>query len=121
MSLGGTTVHENERTVQEAGFFGEQVPLSAKWVSANELEGKVSNPSLEFVAAVCRLGKTNRMYRAIKPQHFIGLTGDGSSVSANRCMKYVVARLNGVGFEQASKEFLSGGSMCVVDPTRPDF
>lgn len=120
MRLGGTIVHGNENTVTDA-ITGVDNPLPKRWVTANELDGKVNNSNLEFVAAVCRLGRTNRMYRAIRSKSFIGLTGNGNSTSANACMRYVVDRLNGINFQAASNSFSSRTSLAAVNPTNADF
>lgn len=67
--------------------------LGPKWVTANELEG-VQDPALILAVAGCRVGLTDRLYRAVRPQHFVGTTEDITSQGAEDNFSYVVDLLN---------------------------
>ena len=122
--LGGTKTNANDLVEKwPAGATKEQVP--AEWVTANELDGRINNPTLEVAAASCRSAITNRLYMAIGGntiQMYIGTSSARTNFGTGRTvLAYIVDRANGLSIDQARDNATSRDTNIIANPTEEKF
>jgi len=121
--LGGTQTHRLEQPVRGALTDITQ-NVSAAWVTANEIQGRINNPQLDFIAASCEAGKTGRMYNAIFPNQcgtYIGPMQRISGPHLSGAIGYVVDRVNGVSRNTAFQTLQGKNGSYVLNPTNMRF
>ena len=125
--LGGKNLHENEEQVHQS-FTDSPITVvpNKAWVTANELQGQVSNDDLILAVAGCRVGKTNRFSEAVgidpaQGGHFASYNGDLNPAGIKYILYYARDYLNS-GATTAEKNFQDlKDSRYVLDPTNTDF
>lgn len=114
MKLGGTSSHPYD-TVTDS-VTDVSVTPGDNWITANELDGRVSNPNLELIGVVCQLGKTGRIQQAINPGVFVGSSVNLRGAQAMDLLGYATDRVNGVARNTAFSELQGMGSHYVIYP-----
>jgi RHS repeat-associated protein len=95
--LGGNRTHPDDRVTS---LFTQSVTINDQWITANEINGKVTNPNLTFVAASCSSGITNRMGLALAGTapyptgYYVGHTKAIFATETEALFQYVVNVLN---------------------------
>jgi RHS repeat-associated protein len=110
MKLGGTTTN----AADPSGAL-------AAWITANELDGKVTNPTLVLVAPGCNLGKTSRLVDAVRPGFLVASKTPTNAVDVTQAFEYTARWLNGENTQVLNQWWTRSGSNNVVNPTNPDF
>jgi hypothetical protein len=122
--LGGTSVDRRDvgriEYDRETGTLGDTLDVTADWVTANELEGRITNPKLILVVPGCRGGRTNRLYRATRATLFVGNKDDTVSVTVVNALKWVVDYSNS-GEQMANEKYLATGYGAVINPMNGTF
>jgi RHS repeat-associated protein len=95
-NLGGNSLQQNETQLR----FGEPnsseiVALGANWITANELNGKITNSKLIIFAASCRGLKNQSMKDAVGPAQYYGFSRDINVADVLVMMNGLVRYLNG--------------------------
>lgn len=98
---------------------GPIVTVSPRFITANEIYGKVNNNDLIFVTASCRGARTSRMWDALgnRGGHFVGPDVDITSGDIANIFQYVVDLVNN-GHDTAANAFLEKNSHYIVDPQK---
>jgi hypothetical protein len=120
--LGGNSSHIEDRFHSD---FTANGLISDRWITANEIEGKITNQNLTFVAASCYSSITNRMGTALANTtsyptgfYYVGHTQSIFSAETEALFQYVVDTLN-IDHTYAEKNLPS--SKYKVNPTNASF
>jgi hypothetical protein len=119
MKLGGTSQFPGE--IARGALTGIEETVPAEWITANEVAGKVNNPNLEFIAAACELGKTNRMYKALNAKYFIASRQRLAGTGIRNAMEFAVDRANGIAIDQAFNNLQRKNGAFILNPTNTNF
>jgi len=115
MKLGGTSSHPYDSNVTDT-ITDWSITPNDSWITANELDGRVSNSQLELIGIVCQLGKTKRIQQAISPGVFIGSDANIRGAQGRDLLGYATDRINGVSRNIAFRGLQSTGSHYVLYP-----
>jgi RHS repeat-associated protein/uncharacterized delta-60 repeat protein len=112
LKLGGISTNNNDNA---SGFFESGI-ADADWVTANELEGKVSNKRLNLVVAGCNAGATNRLYSVLGGGKLVASPLNMNSQDTAKAYQYVSDFANGTN---PDAWWVKAGY--VINPTNKDF
>jgi hypothetical protein len=113
--LGGTSTHRNDDPIKDSTT-DYTIRPNENWITANELDGRITNSQLELIGICCRLGKTKRIQEAISPGVFVGSRVDLRGRQARDLLDYATDRINGDDRNTAFNSVQSQGSHYVLYP-----
>ena len=118
--LGGKNTNPKDDCHQGFKGYGNVLQPPKEWITANELQGKITRRNLVVAAASCRAGKTNRLQTAMGAAHFAGPSVDIYGGGVRDVFRYVVDLVNyNAGTAAANYRGAKGHN--IVDPTNSRF
>ncbi len=93
--LGGNSSHKYDDPIKDS-ITDFKITPSDTFVTANEIDERITNSQLELIAISCQLGKTKRFAEAISPGAFVGSKIDLGGPSYRNILGYATDRANGI-------------------------